>query len=258
MTALIAARQMGASQATVLHYANSGDVPLGERDQVVGYGAVVLWQPGKESDDTQVQAPVFSLGYSAATLPKELAEPLLLSPDAQQKLLLLARRTIEQFLASETVPPFRDDDPVFQQPSGAYVTYEKNGALRGCLGRLESDRPLYLNVQYAALASALNDPRFQPVTLDELPDLDIEITVIHPMREIGDPHEIQLGRDGVLMRVGEKAGALFLPQVAPEQGWDLENMLLNLCRKAGLPDDAWKRDDARFYAFGGQWFAEEH
>jgi AmmeMemoRadiSam system protein A len=254
MTALIAARQMGASQATVLAYANSGDVPFGERDQVVGYGAVVLWRPSEQSGGAMREESVFAL----APLPEGPREPLRLSPDAQDRLLLLARRTIEQFLASETVPPFDGDDPAFHQPLGAYVTYEMDGVLRGCLGRLESDQPLYLNVQYAAIASALSDPRFQPITLDELEVLDVEITVLHPMREVSDPQEIQIGRDGVLMRVGDKAGALFLPQVPLDQGWDLDDMLLNLCRKADLPDDAWKRDDARFYAFGGQWFAKEH
>jgi AmmeMemoRadiSam system protein B/AmmeMemoRadiSam system protein A len=254
MTALIAARQMGASQATVLHYANSGDVPFGGRDQVVGYGAVVLWEPREGSGGSAYEDVVFAL----PSLPEKPGEPIVLSPYVQDELLVLARRTIEQFLASEAVPPFRASDPAFQQPLGAYVTYEKDGALRGCLGRLDGDWPVYLNVQYAAIASALNDPRFEPITLEELKDLDIEITVLHPMREISDPKEIWIGRDGVLMRVGDEAGALFLPQVPVDQGWDVEDTLLNLCHKAGLPDDAWKRDDARFYVFGGQWFAEGH
>jgi AmmeMemoRadiSam system protein A len=221
---------------------------------VVGYGAVVLWQPREGSGDSAHRGNVFAL----APLPEEPDEPLSLSPDVQDELLLLARRTIEQFLASDTVPPFRANDLAFQQRLGAYVTYEKDGELRGCLGRLDGDRPIYLNVQYAAIASALSDPRFPPITLEELEDLDIEITVLHPMREVGDPQEIRIGRDGVLMRVGSEAGALFLPQVPVDQGWDVDDTLLNLCRKAGLPDDAWKRDDAHFYVFGGQWFAEGH
>jgi AmmeMemoRadiSam system protein B/AmmeMemoRadiSam system protein A len=254
MTALIAARRMGASQATVLHYANSGDVPFGGRDRVVGYGAVVLWQLREGSGGSGYESNVFML----TPLPEESDEPMALAPEVQDEMLILARRTIEQFLASETVPPFRDSDPAFQQPLGAYVTYEKDGALRGCLGRLDGDRPVYLNVQYAAIASALSDPRFPPITLEELEGLDIEITVLHPMQEIGNPQEMRIGHEGVLMRVGDEAGALFLPQVPVDQGWDVDDTLLNLCRKAGLPDDAWKRDDARFYVFGGQWFAEGH
>ncbi len=255
LTAMIAARQMGANQATVLHYANSGDVPIGERAQVVGYGAVALWQ--SESGEN---APANFL----TSTPAELTEPISLSPEAQEELLALARRSAAQFLTIETFPSFQTDDPALLQPLGAYVTYEKmkdengekDGALRGCLGRLVPDRPAYLNVQYAAAAAALADSRFPPITPEELEKLTIEITLLGPIHQIESTDEIQIGRHGVLMRVGEKDGALFLPQVAVDQGWDVEATLINLCRKAGLPDDAWQRPDARFYVFGGQWFGE--
>jgi AmmeMemoRadiSam system protein B/AmmeMemoRadiSam system protein A len=248
LTAMIAARQWGANRATVLHYANSGDTPIGERSNVVGYGAVALWQ-----DQSGQGAPDgFALPLSPAA-----AEPIPLTADAQRELLALARQTAAHFLAFETFPPFQTGDPALLQPLGAYVTYEKDGALRGCLGRLTGDRPAYLNVQYAAVAAAVADPRFTPVTPQELESLSIEITVLEPLRQVDSPDEMQIGRDGVLMRVGEQQGALYLPQVAPEQGWDLPTTLLNLCRKAGLADDCWQRDDARFYVFGGQWFGED-
>lgn len=251
MTALTAAQQMGANQATVLHYANSGDVPLGERASVVGYGAVALWQAstnGPASEPTTFQIPPPSMAP---------LEPLSVSPEAQKELLALARRTAAQFLENETFPQFRTDDPALLQPLGAYVTYENQGELRGCLGRLEADRPAYLNVQYAAVAAALADPRFPTITPEGLQDLTIEITLLQPQHQVKSPDEIQIGRDGVLMRVGADKGALFLPQVPPDQGWDLAATLLNLCRKAGLPDDAWQRPDARFYVFTGQWFGED-
>jgi AmmeMemoRadiSam system protein B/AmmeMemoRadiSam system protein A len=250
MTALIAATQMGADRATVLHYANSGDVAIGERDQVVGYGAVALWQASSQPINQQV---TFTLPPSQP----ENAGVLPISSEAQKELLALARRTAEQFLATESLPAFETDDPALLQPMGAYVTYEKEGELRGCLGRLEGDRPAYLNVQYAALAAALGDPRFPAITAEELNELTLEITLLQPMHQVQSPEEIQIGRDGVLMRVGEKDGALFLPQVPLEQGWDLKDTLLNLCRKAGLPDDAWQRPDAHFYVFAGQWFGED-
>jgi AmmeMemoRadiSam system protein B/AmmeMemoRadiSam system protein A len=250
MTALLAARQMGADRATVLHYANSGDVPVGDRGQVVGYGAVALWQaPGDGSIDPSTIYQV-SEQFPAPT------EPIAVPPGAQEELLVLARETATQFLATETFPAFETDDPVLLQPLGAYVTYEKQGALRGCIGRIEADRPAYLNVQYAAVAAALADPRFPAITLEELEDLTIEITLLQPLRQVTSPDEIQIGRDGVIMRVGDDKGALYLPQVPTEQGWDLEATLVNLCRKAGLPDNAWQREDARFYTFGGQWFGE--
>lgn len=246
IAAMIAARQMGANTATVLHYANSGDTPFGEREKVVGYGAVALWQSS---------TPISS-SFTLPALPPTPARPLSLSPSEQRELLKIARHTIACFLQSETFPPYQADDPALLQPLGAYVTYRKDGALRGCMGRLIGDRPVYLNVQYAAVVAALKDPRFRPVTTDELQALNIEVTVLHPMHEVASPQEIQVGRDGVLMRVGKDRGALFLPQVAPEQGWDRQEMLIHLCRKAGLPDDAWQRPDAHFYTFTGQWFAE--
>jgi AmmeMemoRadiSam system protein B/AmmeMemoRadiSam system protein A len=250
MTALVAARQMGADQATVLHYANSGDVPIGDRSQVVGYGAVALWQASNPSANQPVEF----------ALPPPLsrpAEPLRLTHKAQEQLLALARDSARQFLATETFPFFHSDDAALLQPLGAYVTYRKAGELRGCVGRLEGDRPAYLNVQYAAVAAALIDNRFPPVTPEELDELSLEITLLQPMRRVSKPSEMQIGRDGILMRVGENGGALFLPQVPLDEGWDLETTLVHLCRKAGLPDDAWKRADAQFYVFAGEWFGEQ-
>jgi AmmeMemoRadiSam system protein B/AmmeMemoRadiSam system protein A len=253
MTALAAARRMGADRASVLHYANSGDVPVGQRDQVVGYGAVALWQ---SEDGVGIPASQFPESISQPTEESRPAELLSLSPEAQEELLVLARQTVTQFLNTETFPTFHTDDPALLQPLGAYVTYEKQGELRGCVGRIEADRPAFLNVQYAAVAAALADSRFPAIAPEELDELDIEVTLLEPLRQVESPDEIQIGRDGVIMRVGADKGALYLPQVPPEQGWDLQATLLNLCRKAGLPDDAWQRDDARFYAFTGQWFAE--
>jgi AmmeMemoRadiSam system protein A len=254
MTAMIAAQQMGADRGTVLHYATSGDVPIGDRAAVVGYGAVALWQSQLEQNLPNPKPQVFTiqdlLQNSEGLIP--------LSPEAQHELLTLARHTIAHFVATETFPPFHTDDPALLQPMGAYVTYEdaESGMLRGCLGRLEGDRPAYLNVQYAAVAAALADSRFPPVDPEELETLTLEITLLEPMQLVTSPQEIQIGRDGVLMRLGERQGALFLPQVPLEEGWDQDELLVNLCRKAGLPDDAWQRSDARFYVFAGQWFGE--
>jgi AmmeMemoRadiSam system protein B/AmmeMemoRadiSam system protein A len=253
MTALAAAQRMGADRASVLHYANSGDVPVGQRDQVVGYGAVAIWQSQDGAVIPATQFPAFDIQPAAESRPAEL---LSLSPEAQEELLVLARQTVTQFLETETFPTFHTDDPALLQPLGAYVTYEKQGELRGCVGRIEADRPAFLNVQYAAVAAALADSRFPAIAPEELKELEIEITLLEPLRQVESPDEIRIGRDGVLMRVGADKGALYLPQVPPEQGWDLQATLLNLCRKAGLPDDAWQRDDTLFYAFSGQWFAE--
>jgi AmmeMemoRadiSam system protein B/AmmeMemoRadiSam system protein A len=256
MTALLASREMGANQASVLYYANSGDVPIGDPAQVVGYGAVALWQTSGETDTPDFAVPA---------LPPEPQEPLALPPEAQKELLALARRTAAQFLITETFPVYETEDPALLQRMGAYVTYEEpageSGAgqpvLRGCVGRLEGDRPAYLNVQYAAVAAALIDSRFPPITPEELETLTLEITLLHPMRQVESPDEIQIGQDGILMQVGAKGGALYLPQVPVEQGWDLPTTLVHLCQKAGMADDCWQQKDARFEVFSGQWFGEE-
>jgi AmmeMemoRadiSam system protein A len=234
--------------ANVLHYATSGDVPIGQRENVVGYAAMALWL-----DEHGDQAPE---SFEVPSL-SEIPDPIPLSLPAQEELLALARRTIAQYLATESLPSYVTEDPALLQPMGAYVTYEEEGALRGCLGRLEGDRPAYLNVQYAALAAALGDPRFPAITSGELEELTLEITLLQPMRQVENARAIQIGSDGVLMRVGEENSALFLPQVPVDEGWDLEETLVNLCRKAGLPDDAWERPEARFYVFTGQRFGED-
>jgi AmmeMemoRadiSam system protein B/AmmeMemoRadiSam system protein A len=254
MTAIVAAKSMGANRATLLHYANSGDVPIGERDQVVGYAAVALWasQDGLAVPTSQ---PDPELTVDVVVEGSEEALPL--SPQARHELLGLVRQTLTQFLSTETFPAFQTADPALLQPRGAYVTYEEQGQLRGCLGRIEADRPTFLNVQYAAVAAALADPRFPPIDLIELEDLTVEITLLGPVEPVDDPGQIEIGRHGILMRVGEDKAALFLPQVPLEQGWDLETTLLNLSRKAGLADDAWQRDDARFFVLTGQWFGED-
>jgi AmmeMemoRadiSam system protein A len=248
MTALIAAKEMGANRATVLDYANSGDSPVGDRSGVVGYGAVALWQDG---------AGTSNAGFALPPLPEWPVEPQPLSEQAKGELLSLARRTAEQFLTTGTFPPYQTDDPMLLQPLGAYVTYEQGGELRGCLGRIEADRPVYQNVQHAAVVAAVLDPRFPSVSPEELPDLSLEITLLHPIQPVSDPERIEIGRDGILMRIGDDHSALFLPQVPLDQGWDLQTTLVQLSRKAGLSDDAWQDKEAQFYTFEGQWFGEE-
>jgi AmmeMemoRadiSam system protein A len=143
------------------------------------------------------------------------------------------------------------------QPLGAYVTYRHDGTLRGCLGRIDADRPVYQNVQYAAVVAALLDSRFPTITPEELQDLSLEVTLLQPLTPVAGPDEIELGRDGILMRVDDDHSALFLPQVPLEEGWDLETTLSHLSRKAGLADDAWQDRGTRFHVFKAEWFGED-
>lgn len=130
---------------------------------------------------------------------------------------------------------------------GAFVTLHRGEELRGCLGHLEADKPLAQVVAEMAVAAASEDPRFPPVAKDELPELRIEISVLTEPRP-ARPEEIEVGRDGVIIRRGARQGVL-LPQVAVEYDWDRETLLTMVCRKAGLPDSAWREGKAELLAF---------
>ena len=243
MVAMAAAKSLGAKGGRVISYAHSGDVPIGERDRVVGYGAVVF-------------AADLAPGQQAAHEEESAAPGGEVPPGDQQALLKLVRKTIGQFLTTQTVPLPRDFGPVAREERGAFVTLKKkDGCLRGCIGRMVPDRPLAALIGAMALQSAFEDPRFCRVTAEELPDLRIEISVLTPMKPVSGPEEIVVGRDGVLLQKG-RCSAVFLPQVATEQGWGLEEMLSHLSMKACLPANGW-RQGASFSTFQAQVFGEE-
>ncbi len=135
---------------------------------------------------------------------------------------------------------------------GAFVTLHEGGDLRGCIGTIVGHEPLALAVAANGVAAAAHDPRFAPVAPDELSNITLEVSVLTPLREVDGPERIAVGRHGILL---EKNGrhAVFLPQVATEQGWDLATTLAHLCRKAGLPADAW-RQGARLHVFEAEVF----
>jgi len=140
---------------------------------------------------------------------------------------------------------------------GAFVTLHKYGQLRGCIGNLIGEKPLYLTVIDMAIESAVDDPRFPPLKLEELKDIEIEISVLSPLEKIDDPKDIILGKHGVLVRKGFRSG-VFLPQVAEETGWSKEEFLSYLCsHKAGLPPYAWKEKDTELYIFTAEVFSEK-
>ena len=152
--------------------------------------------------------------------------------------------------------------PEQERRQGVFVTLNRKdpaeirslGRLRGCIGQPEPTYPLYYGTVQAALDAALHDPRFQPVTAAELPRLEVEVTVLSPRRPVTSYKDIRVGTHGIVLQKGDKA-ALFLPQVAPEQGWSAEQALAALAEKAGLPPDAW-REGARLSVFTGQVFPE--
>ena len=136
---------------------------------------------------------------------------------------------------------------IFRKPLGAFVTLKINGALRGCIGRFISSEPLYEVVLESAESSAFEDPRFSPLTKDEIPETDIEITVLGPLKKINNINEIVLGRHGIYIKKDNHSGTM-LPQVATENGWTLEQFLGYTSRdKAGIGWDGWKNADIYIY-----------
>ena len=226
ITAMVVAQELGANRATVLQYANSGDSPYGDKNQVVGYGAAMFWRE----------------------------ESTMLNEDEKTALLRMARETLQQYLTQGTIPQYEVTQAGLKGAWGAFVTLQEEGALRGCIGHMWSKEELYRLVQQMAIAAATEDPRFEPVRAGELPDIDIEISVLSPMQLVKDVSEIEVGRDGLYIIAGPYAGVL-LPQVATEWGWDRDEFLREVCLKAGLPTDAWKKG-ATLYRFSAQVFGE--
>lgn len=240
---------LGGREARVetLGYAQSGEI-LSDFTNSVSYAAIAVGAEAASKETAQAPAG------------EESGVSLMLNEREQAYLLKLAREAILSAVrgapAPSEVPPeeFGPNSPL-RQKRGVFVTLTENEQLRGCIGSIVGVEPLHLGVIHQAIHSATEDPRFDPVRSTEIDRIHIEISVLTPPRPIGGPEEIVVGRHGVFI---EKRGrhAVFLPQVATEQGWDRETMLAYLCRKAGLGPSDWK-GGAKFEVFEAQIF-EEH
>ncbi len=178
-----------------------------------------------------------------------------LTEEEKRYLLDLARKTI---WARATGRPLRyeePDSPTLREERGAFVTLHKHGQLRGCIGYIEGIKPLYLTIIDMAEAAAFNDPRFPPVEPEEIDDLDIEISVLTPLKRVHDIREIEIGKHGILLRNGPYQG-LLLPQVATEYGWDRETFLDQTCLKAGMAPGCWRDPSTEIYIFSADIFSE--
>lgn len=220
---------------SLLKYANSGDVVIGDKSQVVGYAAISLsWQE-------KIPA-AFNFEFTEKQ---------------KEQLISIAKDSVGAVVGGKQVPKFEITDPILNEKLGAFVTLKKNGQLRGCIGAFQPDAPLYEVVSQMAMAAATEDPRFSPVSLEELNKLDYEVSVLSPLEKIDDWRKIQLGVHGVQVRKGPQSG-VFLPQVATETQWDMEQFMGELCQqKAGLPRDCWKQDNTDLYVFTAEVFGEE-
>jgi len=176
-----------------------------------------------------------------------------LSEDEKKTLHQIAKTVIENKTKGKPIPEFKIDSPVLKENRGAFVSLHKKGQLRGCIGYIEGKGPLHKTIEEMAEAAAFRDPRFSPVTEKELSELDIEISVLTPLKKITDVNEIEVGKHGIYIKKGWYSG-LLLPQVATEYGWDRKTFLEHTCQKAGLPSGAWKDKDVEIYIFSADIF----
>ena len=182
--------------------------------------------------------------------------PRPLSEEGRRDLLDLARRALEAHFRGEPEPRLASDRAeTFGEARGLFVTLRKNGELRGCIGTLAPHGDLSRGIAEYALRAALEDPRFPPLSPEELPVCEIEISVLSPPEEIEGPDEIEVGRDGLILESRGRRG-LLLPQVATEWGFDADRFLSEVSRKAGLAPDGWREPGAKIWAFRAEVFSE--
>jgi hypothetical protein len=236
---MMAAQILGADKGEVLHYANSGDV-TGDHSGVVGYMAAALYK---------------SKGAKVQKEPKKekVGVDLGLNDEEKKTLHDIAHTVIWNKTLGKPVPEFHVKSGRLTELRGAFVTITKRGMLRGCIGHIRAMLPLYKTIEEMAAAAAFDDPRFPPITKNELKDLEIEISVLTPFKQITDVKEIEVGKHGIYIEKGFYSG-LLLPQVATEYKWDRDTFLEHTCRKAGLPPDAWKEKDTRISIFSADIF----
>ena len=235
---MLAAKALGANRGKVLKYLNSGDV-TGDRSRVVGYGAAVFYKTIGGTEKMKNE--------------KRVGVDLGLSEQDKKTLHHIARTVIENKARGKSVPEFKVESPILKENRGAFVTINKKGQLRGCIGYIEGHGPLHQTIEEMAEAAAFRDPRFSPVKEKELPELEIEISVLTPLKKITDVNEIQVGKHGIYIKKGWLSG-LLLPQVATEYGWDRQTFLEHTCQKAGLPSNAWKEKEIEIYIFSADIF----
>lgn len=179
-----------------------------------------------------------------------------LTDEDKSILLMQARSAIHSIFQSEN--PLRIDYRIYpnlQVSAGAFVTLSFNKNLRGCIGYITANKPIFETVAEVAKLSATEDPRFYPLKEDELEQVLIEISVLSPPQKINDYNEIILGKHGLLVKHQNRQG-LLLPQVAAEHKMDLEHFLNAICHKAGLPEDLWRHEKINLSTFTAEVFSE--
>lgn len=242
LSLMYAQKKFSLKAPTILEYKNSGDT-TGKKEEVVGYSAIAFARPVLKKMKNIEKTKGVTMEYT-------------LTDDQKKSLLKLARETVESYVKNRVKPEFEIDDPMLLDKGAAFVTLEKNNRLRGCIGHTEARLPLWQCVRDMAIAAATQDPRFPPVSEDELDKLSFEISVLTPMKKVDSVENIQVGRDGLMMEKGFYRG-LLLPQVPVEWGWNREKFLDHTAEKAGLPQNAWRDGSVTIYSFQGLVFNDE-
>lgn len=239
---LLAAEKLGFDKIKILKYANSGDTS-GDKGKVVGYLSAAVYKGPAASS----QGP--------GTIKKE--DMPMLNDIQKKRLLQIARESITSYVKDGKRKSFTEKDPVLNQTFGAFVTLHENGELRGCIGNMVGEGVLYQTVADMAIEAATGDPRFSTLSAKELDMIDIEISVLSPLKKITNPDDIKIPGHGVLVRC-PTGGGVYLPQVAVECGWNKEEFMTSLCgQKAGIAPDAWKKPGTDVYVFTADVFGEK-
>lgn len=235
VAAMIAAEGLGATHAQILKYANSGDA-INDKTRVVGYGAVAI---------TRAAAPEAKKQADFSLTGRE-----------KDALMKIARASVESAVRDRKMYMVGDTGfPRLNEARGAFVTLKEHGELRGCIGYITPMKSLAETVRDVAAYAAIEDSRFTPVTPQELPLLEYEISVMSPVRRVLDVREIKVGKHGLIMKQGDTEGIL-LPQVPMEEHWNRDTFLQETCLKAGLPREAWKDDETDIFMFTALVFGE--
>ena len=254
---MMAAGKLGADSIEVLKYANSGD-ETGDKSRVVGYLSAAIVKKVIKSPNQRASLlkgdKVTSSNNNSNTNEVNKME---LTKENKKTLIKIVRQTLESYLSNGKIPDFNVTEPILSEVRGAFVTLKKRGELRGCIGNIIGTKPLHMTVRDMAIESATGDPRFPKVTKEELKDIEIEISVLSPLKKVSSEQEIILGKHGVIVKRGFRQG-VFLPQVATETGWTKEEFLSYLCtHKAGLNSSCWKEEGTELFVFSACVFSEK-
>ncbi|MFH2037018.1 MAG: AmmeMemoRadiSam system protein B [Candidatus Zixiibacteriota bacterium] len=240
VSAMIASRKLGGETVQVTGYATSGE-STGDFTEVVGYlSAIIVAGKNSAMKNSKIGSPA-------------KGKSLFLTKEDKEYLRDLARRVIEAELSGKKLSEPEPESKLLVDKRGAFVTIKIRGMLRGCIGLIRAAKPLYETVIEMASEAAFADNRFMPLTIEELNDIEIEISVLSPLMRVEKLSDIKVGRDGLMIVLAMHSG-LLLPQVATENDWDLQTFLEQTCLKAGLPKNSYKEKEAQVYRFSAEVF----